>query len=292
MAGAISEGGEGALFDILRPAALASPLVLDSPHSGTLYPPDFRPAQPPERYRRAEDMYVDELFSAAPALGLPLLRARFGRIYCDVNRAFDDLDPASLDDAGGLNLAPSAKARLGKGVLWTATPPDGAPLLAGPVLRAEYLDRLERCWHPYHDALGELIAETHAAHGRVFHLDLHSMQPVANAMHEDAAGSLRPDIVLSDREGTSAGAGYLEAARALLLDLGFSVAVNDPFKGAEILRRHGNPARGVHSLQIEVNRALYMDVETYGKTVRFSETRARLSAFIGSLGDWAAKSGG
>ena len=292
MAGAISEGGEGASFDILRPAALASPLVLDSPHSGTLYPPDFRPAQPPECYRRAEDMYVDELFSAAPAFGLPLLRARFGRIYCDVNRAFDDLDPASLDDAGELNLAPSAKARLGKGVLWTATPPDGAPLLAGPVLRAEYLDRLERCWHPYHDALGELIAETRAAHGRVFHLDLHSMQPVANAMHEDAVGSLRPDIVLSDREGTSAGVGYLEAARALLLDLGFSVAVNDPFKGAEILRRHGNPARGVHSLQIEVNRALYMDVETYGKTARFSETRARLSAFIGSLGDWAAKSGG
>ena len=292
MAGAISEGGEGALFDILRPAAPASPLVLDSPHSGTLYPSDFRPAQPPGRYRRAEDMYVDELFSAAPALGLPLLRARFGRIYCDVNRAFDDLDPASLDDAGDLNLAPSAKARLGKGVLWTATPPDGAPLLAGPVLRAEYLDRLERCWYPYHDALGELIAETRAAHGRVFHLDLHSMQPVANAMHEDAVGSLRPDIVLSDREGTSAGVGYLEAARALLLDLGFSVAVNDPFKGAEILRRHGNPARGVHSLQIEVNRALYMDVETYGKTARFSETRARLSAFIGSLGDWAAKSGG
>lgn len=292
MAGAISEGGEGASFDILRPAAPASPLVLDSPHSGTLYPPDFRPAQPPGRYRRAEDMYVDELFSAAPALGLPLLRARFGRIYCDVNRAFDDLDPASLDDAGELNLAPSAKARLGKGVLWTATPPDGAPLLAGPVLRAEYLDRLERCWYPYHDALGELIAETRAAHGRVFHLDLHSMQPVANAMHEDAVGSLRPDIVLSDREGTSAGVGYLEAARALLLDLGFSVAVNDPFKGAEILRRHGNPARGVHSLQIEVNRALYMDVETYGKTARFSETRARLSAFIGSLGDWAAKSGG
>lgn len=292
MAGAISEGGEGALFDILRPVGPAFPLVLDSPHSGTLYPPDFRPAQPPERYRRAEDMYVDELFSAAPDFGLPLLRARFGRIYCDVNRAFDDLDPASLDDAGGLDLAPSAKARLGKGVLWTATPPDGAPLLAGPVRRAEYLGRLERCWHPYHDALGELIAEARAAHGRVFHLDLHSMQPVANAMHEDAAGSLRPDIVLSDREGTSAGAGYLEAARALLLDLGFSVAVNDPFKGAEILRRHGNPARGVHSLQIEVNRALYMDVETYGKTARFSETRARLSAFIGSLGDWAAKSGG
>ncbi|MBC2858926.1 N-formylglutamate amidohydrolase [Stappia sp. 28M-7] len=288
---AVPKGGEGEVFDILRPAGSAVPLVLDSPHSGTLYPPDFRPAQPPERYRRAEDMYVDELFSSAPTLSLQLLTARFGRIYCDVNRAFDDLDPASLDDAEGLELAPSAKARLGKGVVWTATPPDGAPLLAGPVRRAEYLGRLERCWRPYHAALGELLESARAVHGRVFHLDLHSMQPVANAMHEDATGSLRPDIVLSDREGTSAGAGYLEAARALLIELGFSVTVNDPFKGAEILRRHGNPARGVHSLQIEVNRALYMDVETYGKTARFRDTRARFSAFLASLRDWAAKSG-
>ncbi|SOB96707.1 N-formylglutamate amidohydrolase [Stappia indica] len=287
-----AKDGEGEVFDIRRPAGPVAPLVLDSPHSGKVYPPDFRPAQPPQRYRRAEDMYVDELFSSAPFLGVPLLKARFGRIYCDVNRASDDMDPEALDNAEGLELAPSAKAQLGKGVVWTATPPDGAPLLVGPVRRTEYLDRLERCWHPYHAALGELIEEARAGRRRVFHLDLHSMQPVANAMHEDETGSLRPDIVLSDREGASAGAGYLEAARTLLLELGFSVAVNDPFKGAEILRRHGNPAQGVHSLQIEVNRALYMDVESYGKTARFSETRARLSAFLVSLRDWAAKSGG
>ncbi|WP_186395078.1 N-formylglutamate amidohydrolase [Stappia sp. TSB10GB4] len=284
--------GEATLFEVLRPDRLAAPLVLDSPHSGTIYPSDFAPVQPSERYRRAEDMYVDELFSAAPALGLPLLKALFGRIYCDVNRAFDDLDPAVLDDAQGLDLAPSGKARLGKGVVWTATPPDGAPLLAGPLLRTDYLARLERCWHPYHATLAELLGEIRAAHGRVFHLDLHSMQPVANAMHEDATGSLRPDIVLSDREGTSATAGYLEVARDLLLGLGFSVKVNDPFKGAEILRRHGDPARGVHSLQIEINRALYMNVEHYGKTARFDDTRQRLSAFLTSLRDWAAKSSG
>lgn len=284
----MTSDGDGAMFSILRPEQVAAPLVLDSPHSGRFYPADFDPAQPPERYRRAEDMHVDELFGDAPALGLPLLSARFGRIYCDVNRAFDDLDPSALDDAAGLALAPSAKARLGKGVVWTATPPDGAPLLFGPLSRADYEARLARCWWPYHEALARLLAETRGA-GEVFHLDLHSMQPVANAMHEDATGSRRPDIVLSDREGTSAAAGFLDAALAAFDGLGFSLAVNDPFKGAEILRRHGNPAAGVHSLQVEVNRALYMDVEAYGKTAQFADTRQRLATFVTRLRDWCAR---
>ncbi|WP_428696255.1 N-formylglutamate amidohydrolase [Stappia sp.] len=284
----MTSDGDGAMFSILRPEQVAAPLVLDSPHSGRFYPADFAPAQPPERYRRAEDMHVDELFGDAPALGLPLLSARFGRIYCDVNRAFDDLDPSVLDDASGLALAPSSKARLGKGVVWTATPPDGAPLLAGPLSRTDYEARLARCWWPYHETLARLLDETRRS-GRIFHLDLHSMQPVANAMHEDATGSRRPDIVLSDREGTSAAAGFLDAALAAFDGLGFSLAVNDPFKGAEILRRHGNPAAGVHSLQVEVNRALYMDVEAYGKTAQFADTRQRLATFVTRLRDWCAR---
>lgn len=273
----------------IRPAEGPSvALVLDSPHSGTWYPDDFRAIEPPERYRRSEDMYVDELFGAGPSLGMPMLVARFARAYCDVNRARDDLDPEVLDDAEGVHLAPSAKARLGKGVIWTATPPDGAPLLAGPVRRQDFEARIERCWDPYHAALARLLAESRDARGRVFHLDLHSMQPVANVMHEDATGSRRPDMVLSDREGTTASPDYLEAARSLLSGLGFKVAVNDPFKGAEILRRHGNPAKGVHSLQIEVNRALYMDVEGYARSDRFGETQARLTQFLKGLRDWVA----
>ncbi|MBL6431350.1 MAG: N-formylglutamate amidohydrolase [Alphaproteobacteria bacterium] len=229
----MADGGRvGAeMIEIRRPARVLAPLVLDSPHSGTVYPEDFDPLQPPSRYRRAEDMYVDELFSAAPDLGMPLLAARFGRIYCDVNRAFDDLAPETLADGDELVLAPSAKARLGKGVVWTATPPDGAPLLASALPRSDYEARLERCWRPYHAALADLLAETRGAAGGVYHLDLHSMQPVANAMHEDETGGLRPDMVLSDREGRSCSAGFIAEARRILLDLGFSVAINDPFKG-------------------------------------------------------------
>jgi N-formylglutamate amidohydrolase len=286
----MAEGGRvGAeMIEIRRPARVLAPLVLDSPHSGTVYPEDFDPLQPPSRYRRAEDMYVDELFSAAPDLGMPLLAARFGRIYCDVNRAFDDLAPETLADGDELVLAPSAKARLGKGVVWTATPPDGAPLLASALPRSDYEARLERCWRPYHAALADLLAETRGAAGGVYHLDLHSMQPVANAMHEDETGGLRPDIVLSDREGRSCSAGFIAQARRILLDLGFSVAINDPFKGAEILRQHGNPDAGVHSLQMEVNRALYMDVESFEKTADFSNTRERLTRFLRELRNWVA----
>ena len=276
------------MIEIRRPARVLAPLVLDSPHSGTVYPEDFDPLQPPSRYRRAEDMYVDELFSAAPDLGMPLLAACFGRIYCDVNRAFDDLAPETLADGDELVLAPSAKARLGKGVVWTATPPDGAPLLASALPRSDYEARLERCWRPYHAALADLLAETRGAAGGVYHLDLHSMQPVANAMHEDETGGLRPDMVLSDREGRSCSAGFIAEARRILLDLGFSVAINDPFKGAEILRQHGNPDAGVHSLQIEVNRALYMDVESFEKTADFSNTQERLTRFLRALRDWVA----
>ncbi|MBC00100.1 MAG: N-formylglutamate amidohydrolase [Rhodobacteraceae bacterium] len=286
----MADGGRvGAeMIEIRRPARVLAPLVLDSPHSGTVYPEDFDPLQPPSRYRRAEDMYVDELFSAAPDLGMPLLAARFGRIYCDVNRAFDDLAPETLADGDELVLAPSAKARLGKGVVWTATPPDGAPLLASALPRSDYEARLERCWRPYHAALADLLAETRGAAGGVYHLDLHSMQPVANAMHEDETGGLRPDMVLSDREGRSCSAGFIAQARRILLDLGFSVAINDPFKGAEILRQHGNPDAGVHSLQIEVSRALYMDVESFEKTADFPNTQERLTRFLRELRDWVA----
>ena len=114
------------------------------------------------------------------------------------------------------------------------------------------------------------------------------MQPVANAMHEDETGGLRPDMVLSDREGRSCSAGFIAQARRILLDLGFSVAINDPFKGAEILRQHGNPDAGVHSLQIEVSRALYMDVESFEKTADFPNTQERLTRFLRELRDWVA----
>jgi N-formylglutamate deformylase len=271
------------IVDIYRPAVPTSPLVLDSPHSGSFYPADFAPVVGPERYRRAEDMAVDVLFDQAPAVGAVLLAARFGRIYCDVNRAPDDLDPASIQGDFGAALRPSAKARLGKGVVWQAVPPDGAPLYADKLPAAAVRARLRDYWRPYHRALGALLDETHARFGRVFHLDCHSMQAVSNAMHEEGAGRARPDIVLSDREGRTTAPAFLEAAILLLEAEGFAVAVNDPYKGAEIVRRYGRPEAGRHSLQLELNRRLYMDEERLERTAAFASTKARLDRFLAGL---------
>jgi N-formylglutamate amidohydrolase len=268
---------------IHRPAALLAPLVLDSPHSGRDYPADFAPACGPERYRRAEDMDVDVLFGDAVAVGATLLAARFPRIYCDVNRAMDDLEPGSIRGEIGMPLRPTAKAKLGKGVIWQAVPPDGAPLYAEPLDAMAVRGRLSDYWSPYHASLAALLDDTHARCGRVFHLDCHSMQAVSNAMHEEGAGKPRPDIVLSDRDGATCSAPFLAIVRRLLEAEDFDVAVNDPYKGAEIVRRYGRPEAGRHSLQIELNRRLYMDEARLERTAAFAETKARLGRFLEAL---------
>lgn len=260
-----------------------TPLVLDSPHSGSDYPADFRPACGPEQYRRAEDMDVDVLFGAAAELGAVLVAARFPRIYCDANRAVDDLDPQAIVGNAGMALNPTAKARLGKGVIWQAVPPHGAALYAEPLDAAVVRRRLEACWHPYHTTLAAVLDDTHARFGRVFHVDGHSMQAVSSAMHEEGAGKPRADIVLSDREGTTCAPTFLEAARSLLTAEGFNVAVNDPYKGAEIVRRYGRPGEGRHSLQLEVNRRLYMDEARLQRTAGFAATQHRLTRFLVGL---------
>jgi N-formylglutamate amidohydrolase len=260
-----------------------TPLVLDSPHSGSDYPADFRPACGPEDYRRAEDMDVDVLFGAAAELGAVLVAARFPRIYCDANRAVDDLDPRAIVGDLGMALNPTAKARLGKGVVWQAVPPQGAPLYARPLDAAQVRRRLDACWHPYHATLAAVLDDTHARFGRVFHLDCHSMQAISSAMHEEGAGKPRADIVLSDREGETCAPAFLEAARSLLTAEGLNVAVNDPYKGAEIVRRYGRPGEGRHSLQLEVNRRLYMDEARLERTAGFAATQQLLTRFLASL---------
>ncbi len=276
------------LFEVRLPDELRAPLALDSPHSGEVYPLEFKPAQPPQRYRGAVDMYVDELFGAAPSLGLPLLACEFPRIFCDVNRAANDLDPSTIDGVPAMVLEPGEKARYGKGVIWMATPPDGAPLYDKLVTAQEVEDRVERYWRPYHRALAQMLNALHERYGAAYHLDLHSMQERSNQMHSEAVGSIRPDIVLSDREGTTASANYLQAAKGALERAGFDVRVNDPYKGAELVRVCGRPAEDYHSLQIEVNRRLYMNGETFAKNELFDDTQARLTKVLRDIRDWVA----
>ncbi len=280
-----SEAGSlSGVIDLLDAVDILTPLVLDSPHSGEIAPADFCPAVSRTAWLHAVDRYVDQLFAAAPALGVPLIRAVFPRIYLDVNRALDDLDPACLADGWDQPFAPSAKARLGKGLVWMNTPPNAAPLYATRLKRQEVKFRIERYYHPYHDRLAALINRSHGRHGFSLHLNCHSMQSVSHQMHEEGAGVSRPDFILSDRESTTCGSKMVGAVEEYLVNLGYSVEVNTLFKGAEIVRRHGCPDNGRHSLQIEINRALYMDETTLSKTAGFDKLKHEMTGLIGHLG--------
>ena len=267
------------------------PLLVDSPHSGDVYPDDFRPLVGPDRYRRAEDMDVDVLLGAAPGLGVPLLHALFPRIYVDVNRALADISPDAMTPPHPFQPLPSAKARLGKGVIWMEAPPvpsatgdqPTSPLYAEPLSGEAVAHRLATCWTPYRTRLSELLAAIHARHGRAFYLDGHSMQSVSTAMHEEGAGKPRPDVVLGDRDGTSCDPAYTSLVRRLLEAQGFEVSVNEPYKGADLTISHGRPGQGFHALQIELRRDLYMDETTMARSARFEETQGRLSAMLEGL---------
>lgn len=271
------------ILDVLDAVGELNPLVLDSPHSGEVIPGDFRPVVPETAWLHAADRFVDQLFEDAPFLGVPLLHAHFPRIYLDVNRAIDDLDPAMIADGWDADLAPSAKARLGKGLVWTSVPPKAVSLYDTPLSRDAIKVRIERCYHPYHQVLAALIDRAHERHGYALHLDCHSMQSVSHRMHEEGAGVARPDFILSDREGTTCAPAMVDSARGYLESRGYQVEVNTLFKGAEIVRRHGRPSAGRHSLQIEINRALYMDETTLDKTDGFSSLKASLIGLVDRL---------
>jgi N-formylglutamate amidohydrolase len=271
------------ILDVLDTTGEPAPLVLDSPHSGETAPDDFRPVVPEAAWLHAADRFVDQLFEDAPSLGVPLLRAHFPRIYLDVNRAIDDLDPTNIADGWDADLSPSAKAQLGKGLVWTHVPPNALPLYDAPLTRSAIRNRIERCYHSYHQVLSALIDRAREQHGYALHLDCHSMQSVSHRMHEEGAGVARPDFILSDREGTTCGLAMVDAARDYLAGKGYRVEVNTLFKGAEIVRRHGRPAEGTHSLQIEISRALYMDETTLLKTDGFSSLKSSLTGLVDRL---------
>ncbi|MBL8697206.1 MAG: N-formylglutamate amidohydrolase [Alphaproteobacteria bacterium] len=262
------------------------PLVMDSPHSGTSYPADYRHAAPLATLRRAEDTHVDVLFGDAPRFGATRLDALFPRSYIDVNRALDDLDPELLDGPWPEPLAPGTKTTLGIGLVSRLC---GAmvPIYDRPLAVDEVRGRIDRCWRPYHTELERLIEATHARFGAVFHVNCHSMPAVgADGMALDA-GRPRADFVLGDRDGTTCAEAFVGTAERFLAARGYDVRRNDPFKGVEIVRKFGRPGAGRHSLQIEINRRLYMNEDTREPNDGFARLRAALAGLVECLAGFA-----
>jgi N-formylglutamate deformylase len=256
-----------------------APLVLDSPHSGHDFPADFGAIVSEAELRESEDCYVDELYAAAHEVGVPLLAATFPRTYLDPNRNAGDVDLDLIDGPWPWEYRPSGKARIGKSLIWR-TLEDGRPIYARKLAPEAVRRRIDRVHAPYHRALQELLGKTFAKHGRVYHINCHSMRSVAGKQSEDGAGSVRPDFVLGDRDGTTCGPRFTELVRETLAGMGYRVTVNDPYKGVELIRAYSNPKAGRHSLQIEINKRLYMDERTLEKNAGFSALQKNLGELL------------
>jgi len=242
-----------------------TPLVLDSPHSGTVYPEDFRPACDLATLRRAEDTHVEKLYAFAPEMGAAWIEAHFPRSYLDANRDTTELDTALLDGPWTEPLSADprvlAKVRLGKGLVWKLTD-EGLPIYDRLLTVDEVRARIDSCWRPYHAAVAEAIDAAHARHGYSIHINCHSMPAVAGSHATDFPGLVHADFVIGDRDGSTADPALSQRICAHLRARGYSVDYNHPYKGVELVRRHGRPAEHRHSIQVEVNRKLYMDEAT------------------------------
>ena len=258
------------------------PLVLDSPHSGRVRPPDFHTVLDEAALRTAEDSFVDELYFPATQRGIPLLAARWSRVYLDVNRLADDIDPELLDAPWPQPLTVSGKARLGKALLWR-TLDDGRPVYARRLSPTEVQQRIRRCHAPYHGTLRSLLDAAHARFGQVVHINCHSMNAVAGSQGEGGAGNVRADFVLGDRDGSTCDPALTSFVRATLSDLGYDVKINDPFKGVALVQAYSDPAQGRHSLQIEINKRLYMDEHTQLRHAGFAPLQRNLMQLIDAL---------
>jgi len=263
------------------PAGDPLPLVLDSPHSGTWYPDEFDHAPERSLVRQAEDTHVATLWRAAPAFGATLLEARFPRAFIDPNRSLDDIDPELLADGWPHPLVPTRKTAQGIGLVWRMAG-DGVPMYARKLRSAEIGDRIDRYWRPYHAELDAVLDARHRQFGAVWHLNCHSMPAVGDARADDP-GRERADFVLGDRDGSTCEPEFTQLVADTVRQMGYAVAVNDPYKGVEIVRRHGRPAEGRHSLQLEIKRTLYMDEDTLVPNEGFAKLQRDLTTIASEL---------
>lgn len=276
-------------FEIRTPARQSLPFIFNSPHSGRHYPAEFLEMSrlDAKAIRRSEDYFVDELFHAAPEAGAPMMVAHFPRSYLDVNREPYELDPRMFDKkvppyanvnslrvAGGLGTVPRLVS-------------ENMEIYKQRLPLEDALSRIEKIYRPYHACLRRLIARTHVKFGNSVLVDCHSMPSNIRI----PANQTRPDFIIGDRYGTSAHASLSQMAAILLEDMGYTVARNKPYAGGFITEHYGRPGRGLHAIQIEINRGLYIDEKTLKKRHDFHLLQNDLSTFVRDLTTfWVAES--
>jgi N-formylglutamate amidohydrolase len=268
-------------FEIVEPAAWRAPVIFNSPHSGSVYPDEFLHASRIDltALRRSEDSFMDELIGGLSSRGFPTVRVNFPRSYVDVNREPYELDPRmfsgrlpsfantrSMRVAGGLGTIPRVVG-------------DGQEIYRERLSVDDALARIEAFYKPYHRALRRLINKAHQAFGAVVVVDCHSMPSIGVSRDEPR----RPDVVIGDRYGTSCASRLADMVEETMGSLGYSVGRNKPYAGGFITEHYGNPASGLHAVQLELNRAIYMDERRRERGPRFAKVVADFAALADSL---------
>ena len=262
------------------------PVVFDSPHSGITDPADFGFTVPAATLRMAEDTHVEKLYAAAPACGATLIAAQFPRSYIDCNRSLLDIDQALLATAwpGPINV--SKKTEKGIGLVWRKLD-SGEDIYDRQLSVAEVQRRIATCYAPYHKAVRDAINSTHKHYGAVWHVNCHSMPAVSGLVAEEGPGKPRADFVLGDRDGSTCSPEFTRFIAATLRGFGYDVKVNDPYKGVELVRAYADPGEYKHSIQIEVNRKLYMDEKSREPNAGFVKLQGDITRLIEAIGAFA-----
>jgi N-formylglutamate amidohydrolase len=261
-------------FEILEPAQWRGPVLLNSPHSGKIYPHAFLTVSRLDMatLRRSEDSFVDELALGVVQRGYPLMRAHFPRCYVDVNREPYELDPRMFE--GRLPSFANTRSMRVAGGLGTVARVvgDAQEIYSQRIPVDDAIRRIEGLYKPYHRALRRLFTRIHRDFGAAVLIDCHSMPSTAGSKDERP----RADVVLGDRYGTSCVAAVAETVESMLRAKGYSVSRNKPYAGGFITEHYGNPAVGLHAIQLEINRALYMDERRHERSASFARVAADL----------------
>lgn len=267
-------------FHLTMPSHVTTPVVVASPHSGRDYDVAFmgETVLDTARIRSSEDAYVDMLVERMPQLGVPVLAAGMPRAFLDLNRAAEELDPAVIHDTPRGAMNPRVSSGLG---VIPRVVAQGQAIYRGKISRAEAGHRIDAFWHPYHAQLSALLGQAQTRFGRAILLDCHSMPHEAIA----APGNRAPkaEIVLGDRFGSSASTDLVDCLEAVFEELGFRVARNAPFAGAYVTQAYGQPEKGRHAIQIEIDRALYLDEVTIERTANFDAIRNLLTEAVATF---------
>lgn len=274
-------------FTLTQPDTQTTPIIFASPHSGRDYPREFRANSVLGDLilRSSEDAFVDLLFGAAPLNGAPFLCANLPRAYLDLNRGVEELDAALIEGVSAKVTNPRISSGLG---VIPRVVSGGRAIYRGKIRLNEAERRIGAVWHPYHAQLARLLHGSHKAFGQAILIDCHSM-PREAVESIDWQGGATPDVILGDRFGAAADKNIVDQIEAILSAAGFTVARNKPFAGAYIAQTYGRPLRGQHVVQIEVNRALYLDETLLRPNSNFQNLKSTLNGVVAEISNIGRK---